>query len=139
VLGLRTSLSLQQPTGAFTHTYAYDAAKRLSTLTAAAGTFTYKYSAGVGAVTISSDQIKSLILPTTGPAYITNFYDSVGRLTDTWLKHNGGTVLSSNSYTYNAAHQRLKHIRTDQSHVGFSYDKIGQLESAYATNAAGGS
>jgi hypothetical protein len=43
VPGLRTVLSLQQPTGSWNQTNAFDAAKRLSSFTSPAGVFAYTY------------------------------------------------------------------------------------------------
>src|SRR5690606_7941815 len=56
---LRTSLSLQQPSGAWTNGFTYDAAHRLATLTSRAGTYTYTYFTG-GAGTASSRLYKKL-------------------------------------------------------------------------------
>src|SRR5487761_1980920 len=41
--GLRVGLALQQPTGLWTNGFAYDAAKRLTSVTSPAGTFSYSY------------------------------------------------------------------------------------------------
>jgi YD repeat-containing protein len=43
---LRTALSLQEPTGTWTDGFAYDAAKRLTSVTSPAGTFGYTYTSG---------------------------------------------------------------------------------------------
>ncbi len=40
---LRTSLSLQQPTGSWTNGFGYDGAKRLTNVTSTAGSFAYYY------------------------------------------------------------------------------------------------
>ncbi len=51
---LRTGLRLQQPTGLWTNEFGYDAAKRLTSVTSPAGTFTYT----LGATTPASALIK---------------------------------------------------------------------------------
>ncbi len=82
---MRTNLSLQQPTGAWTNRFGWDAAKRLTNVTSQAGSFTNEYVPGVaGASGYSSRLIKRLLLPNL--SIITNDYDSVGRQLGTWLK-----------------------------------------------------
>jgi hypothetical protein len=46
VHGLRTGLSIQQPTASFALTNAYDAAKRLTNVATAAGGHSYLYAGG---------------------------------------------------------------------------------------------
>ncbi|MCL5096872.1 MAG: hypothetical protein M1608_04975, partial [Candidatus Omnitrophica bacterium] len=67
---LRTSLSLQQPTGNWTESYTPDASGRLETLSSSAGDFTYTYH---GAGTLWTN----LALPTYSA--ITNAYDTSER------------------------------------------------------------
>ena len=55
---LRTGLSLAQPTGSWTNSFGYDAAKRLTSVTSPAGTFTYT----LGAAASASLLIKKLAL-----------------------------------------------------------------------------
>jgi YD repeat-containing protein len=121
---LRTSVSLQQPSGSWTQTYGYDAAKRLSTVGGTAGTHSYTYR---GAGTLWTN----LALPNT--SRITNGYDTVGRLTQTRLRNSGGTALNTHSYVYNVGHQRTRQTRTDASYVDYTYDHIGQLRTAVGT------
>ncbi len=121
--GLRVGLLLQQPTGLWTNGFAYDAAKRLTSVASPAGSFSYTLG-GVGA---ASPLLKKLALPNS--SYITNTYDSVARLTGTYLKNSGNTVLDSMAYAYNQAGQRTQQTRTDGSYVNYTYDNIGQLTS----------
>src|SRR6266699_1907486 len=71
---LRTALSLQQPTGAWTNGVIYDAAGRPTNVTSQAGSFGYF----LGATAPASPLIRSNTLPNS--SFITNAYDSVGRL-----------------------------------------------------------
>jgi YD repeat-containing protein len=125
---LRTSLTLQQPSGSFTHSYGYDAARRLQMLGGTAGTFTYTYSSGVGAATSASAPVKKLALPNS--SYVTNTFDSVARLLSTKLNNSSHATLNAHSYLYNAAHERTRHTRTDGSYVAFTYDNLSQLKTA---------
>jgi YD repeat-containing protein len=105
---LRSSLSLQQPTGAWTNGFLYDAAARLSRVTSPAGAYTNTYR---GAGTL----VTNLALP--NGSRITNAFDNVGRLTMTRLRTSGGTILNTHSYLYNQGHQRTRQTRTDASYA----------------------
>src|SRR6185436_10296874 len=75
-----------------------------------------------------------LALPNT--SYITNTYDSVARLTGTYLDNSSNTVLDKSEYLYNTGNQRIRHTRTDASYYTNNYDKIGQLVWADSTVAS---
>src|SRR5439155_6584144 len=126
---LRSGLVLQQPTGTWTNGFTYDAAHRLTNVTSSAGTFAYSYKVGQA----SRLPIK-LSLPNT--SYITNTYDSVARLTGTYLDNSSNTVLDKSEYLYNAGNQRIRHTRTDGSYYTNNYDNIGQLVWADSTVAS---
>jgi hypothetical protein len=126
---LRASLSLQQPSGTWTNGYTWDATNRLSTETSSAGTFVYSYKAGQA----SSLPIK-LALPNS--SYITNTYDTVARLTGTYLDNSSNTILDKSEYLYNTGNQRIRLTRTDSSYYTNNYDSIGQLVWADSTVAA---
>src|SRR5438093_5291302 len=113
---LRIALSLQQPTGAWTNGFGYDAAKRLANVISPAGTFNYTYVSG-----LPSLLVRKLTLPNT--AYITNNFDWVARLLDTSLKNSGNTALDSYAYIYDPANERTNLTRLDNSTVAFAYDK----------------
>src|SRR6266496_3227424 len=81
---LRTGLSLQQPTGAWTNGFGWDAAKRLTNVTSQAGSFNYSY------LSPRAFLVSKLALP--NGAYITNTYDSVARLTTNYLKNSVDTA-----------------------------------------------
>ena len=123
---LRSGLVLQQPTGTWTNGFTWDAAHRLSTVSSPAGTFTYTYKVGQA----SRLPIK-LSLPNT--SYITNTYDSVARLTGTYMDNSSNTILDKSEYLYNAGNQRTRLTRTDGSYYTNSYDNIGQLKWADST------
>ena len=69
--GLRTNLSLAQPTGSWTNGFGYDAARRLTSVTSPAGAFNYTF------VNQALRLTQKIALPNT--SYITNAYDSVAR------------------------------------------------------------
>jgi len=118
---LRTALALQQATGVWTNSFAYDAAKRLTNVTSQAGTFSYI----LGGTSSESPLPKKIVLPNT--SYITNTYDTVARLTGTWLKNSSDSTLNSHEYTYNSGHQRTQQSFNSGSTYNYSYDPIGQL------------
>src|SRR5439155_5682775 len=102
---------------------------RLTNVTSQAGTFAYSYKLGQA----SRLPIK-LVLPNT--SYITNTYDSVARLTGTYLDNSSNTVLDKNEYLYNVGSQRIRLTRTDGSYYTNNYDNIGQLVWADSTVAS---
>jgi RHS repeat-associated protein len=116
---LRTSLSLQQPTGSWTNGFAYDAAKRLTNVTSQAGAFGYSY-----------DPIRSMLpaaiaLPNT--SYISNVYDVNARLLTTTLYNSAGATLDAAEYGYNVGNQRTTFTNAAGTYVAYTYDPIGQL------------
>ena len=128
---LRSALTLAQPNASsWTQTYGYDAARRLQTLSSPAGGFTYLYKGPGNLVT-------NLALPN-GSA-ITNAFDSVARLTGTWLKNSGGTILNSHKYVYNLAGQRTAVTNFFTNYVSYTYDNVGQLKTALGKESGGAS
>ncbi len=79
--------------------------------------------------------IKNLLLP--GGAYIANTYDSVARLTKTALLDSGLRTLDSYNYGYNQASQRTNVVRTLGDSVNYTYDNMGELISATASESGG--
>ncbi len=127
--GMRTNLSLQQPTGVWTNRFGWDAAKRLTNVTSQAGSFTNEYFAGVGGASgYSSHLIKRLLLPNL--SIITNDFDSVARPLGTWLKTSTGTLLDSASYGYNSGDQRTTFTNAAGTYYQYTYDNISQLKVA---------
>ncbi len=124
---LRTGLDVAQPTGKWTNSFGYDAAKRLTGVTSPAGTFSYLFSG----VALHASRIT---LPNS--SYITNTYDTMARLKGTYLKTSGHVVTNKHEYNYNAGHQRTQQIFLDASTYDYTYDKIGQLKVADSSVAA---
>src|ERR1041384_1324804 len=127
---LRTSLSLIAPNAsAWGVTYGYDAAERLTNVTSAAGPFGYTYDA------TRNMQVAKLALP--NGAYITNSFDSIARLLSTVLKNGSGTILNSHAYAYNGASQRTGLTNTLGDYRSYTYDKSGQLKTAFGVEPGG--
>jgi RHS repeat-associated protein len=127
---LRTALSLAQPTGRWTNGFGYDAAKRLTNVTSQAGSFTYT----LGGASYASPLPKKILLPNT--SYITNTYDSVARLTGTYLKNSSDTTLNSHEYSCNPGNQRTQQVFNVGSTYNYTYDAIGQLTIADSGTAS---
>jgi RHS repeat-associated protein len=133
--GRRSKMSLAQPAASsWEVSYGYDTARRLDAITSSDGTFDYQYSGGVGSPTSPSLLVKKLVLPNT--SYVTNEFDSLGRILATRLKTSGGAELNAHSYSYNNGHQRTAQTRVDGSSLAYGYDNIGQLISALGTHGA---
>jgi RHS repeat-associated protein len=127
--GQRQSLTLLQPNAAaWVESYGYDGGRRLTSVTSAAGTFGCTYAGPWSLVT-------NLALP--GGWAITNQYDSVGRLTGTWLRGPGGVVTNEHLYTYNTASQRTRQTRFAGDYVDYTYDAAGQLKTAVGKESGG--
>src|SRR6266511_4846151 len=73
------------------------------------------------------EMIKKLSLP--NGSYITNTFDSAARLTGTYLKNSGNTVLNWQSYAYYLDGTRSSQSRSG-SYVNYTYNKLGQLRTA---------
>jgi len=131
VNGMRTSLSLQQPSGFWTNRFQYDLGGRLTNVTSPAGSFGYL----LGATTVSSPLASRVSLP--NGSIITNLYDRLARLTATYLKTSGGTVRDKAEYGYNALSQRITATNVVESWA-YGYDLIGQLKVAVSSLATAG-
>jgi RHS repeat-associated protein len=119
---MRLGLGLQQPTGAWTNGFAYDAAKRLVAVGSPAGDFYYYY-----------DPVRLLSpIKVTLPnnSYITNVYDENARLLSTKLLTSSASVLDAALYGYNAGNQRTTFTNAAGTYVDYSYDPAGQLKVA---------
>ncbi|HEY3762423.1 MAG TPA: hypothetical protein VGN23_11815, partial [Verrucomicrobiae bacterium] len=125
----RTQMNLNHLSGpAWTVSYSYDMALRMTNVTSPAGAFGYIF-----------DKTKSLrvdeqTLP--GGMYITNTFDSVARLLSTALK-GGSTNLDSEIYGYNTASQRVAETNAAGDYRTYTYDNGGQLLSAIGKEAGG--
>jgi RHS repeat-associated protein len=128
---LRTGLSVLAPNAsAWSQTYAYDAAIRLTNVTSRAGKFGYSYKAG------QASSVLRILFP--AGSYVTNQFDSEARLLATTLKNSGNTTLNQHQYSYNISNQRTQQVFTAGNYVNYAYDSIGQLKTANGVEPAGG-
>ncbi len=124
-------MTLLQPNApSWTQSYGYDAGNRLQSVSSSAGTFAYAYK-GCG------NLVTNLALP--NGAAITNAFDSVARLTGTWLKNSSGSNLNSHIYGYNLANQRTTVTNFAGNYVNYTYDNIGELKTAIGKESGGSS
>ena len=68
---------------------------------------------------------------------ITNSFDTLARLTGTWLRNSSGTILNSHTYGYNVANQRTSVTNFAGNYVNYTYDNIGQLNTAVGKESSG--
>jgi RHS repeat-associated protein len=133
---LRASVSVLAPNvSPWVQSYGYDAAKRLTSVASPAGAFSYDYSTEQGVSPASL--VRALTLP--NGAYITNSYDNVARLLSTVLQASDQSTINSHSYQLNIASQRTQQVFTGGNYVDYTYDKIGQLQSARGKESGGNS
>ncbi|MBI3850013.1 MAG: RHS repeat-associated core domain-containing protein, partial [Verrucomicrobia bacterium] len=116
----------------WTNQFGYDSAKHLTSVTAPGGTFTYT----LGAANAASPLPKKVLLGNT--SYITNTYtyDSMARLTGTYLKTSANVLTNKHEYSYTAGNQRTQQTFMDAATYGYTYDNIGQLTNADSSVAA---
>jgi len=143
---LRAGLSLAQFSGpAWTQGYGYDASHRVKSISSPAGTFTYGFSLATNLADRYPDTTDPLSLAGTLiggiglPNGSTNArsYDVLGRLTGTYLKNSGNTVLNQHEYAYDAAHRPTNQVRLNGDFVGYTYDESGQLKTAVGKESGG--
>src|SRR5439155_15684652 len=91
---------------------------RLNGVVSPAGTFTYTYDQ-------PSTRLTGLTLP--NGAYVVNQFDTMSRLTNTYLYSSVPAALDGHIYQYDRENQRTNEVRADSSTVGYKYDNIGQL------------
>ena len=127
---LRTGLKLLQPdSSAWTESYGYDRARRLTNVSSPAGSFSYSYDA------TRHQQVNKLTEP--NGAYITNTFDSVARLLSTTLNNSGNTALNSHGYAYNLGNQRTGMTNLPGDYRVYTYDTVGQLKTAVGSEPGG--
>jgi RHS repeat-associated protein len=128
---------------AWTNSYAYDSAARLTNVTSPAGSFDSYYLASLNSTTVSSSLVAGRPYP--GSSFITNSYDALARLLDTTLATNASVanVLNRYGYQYNAASQRIWIGRTNVSASTWNgvltntYNAAGELLTAHTYNSSG--
>jgi RHS repeat-associated protein len=134
---LRTVLDLRQPNAPdWVEHYYFDLAGRMTGLTSPAGTFSYTYNPGLAATTSASSLIAKIALP--NGAFITNTFDSNGRMLGTWLYNSSASALDSSVCTYNAGNQRTTVERGGENTADYTYDAMGQVVGDQAYEVSGG-
>ncbi|MDA1277551.1 MAG: hypothetical protein O2960_26415 [Verrucomicrobia bacterium] len=136
---IRSALKVQQESGTnWVQQYGYDGGLRMNVIQSPAGWFTNFFSPGVlSGTTAASSLIQKRTLA--NGAYVTNAYDNVARLAFTKLMNGTNSLINSHAYTYNAGNQRTRHTRTEGSYVDFTYENLGQLQSAIGKESGGAS
>jgi len=122
---LRQSLNLAAAPGgaAWTQSFGYDSAGRLTSLTSPAGSFAYSYGAS------PANRPSNLALP--GGSQIAYTYDPLARLTATELKDATANSVNRHSYNYTARTDRIASMtRLDTNVINYGYDPNGQLVTA---------
>jgi RHS repeat-associated protein len=135
VQGLRTALSLSQPSGSWSQTYGFDSSWRMTNIVSPAGAFGYSYN-----VQPESSLISEISLP--NEAYITNSFDSLARLKQTSLNnyYKWGHTLDGYSYGFDAlglATNITRNLGLTSSSVSVGFDNIGQITSWMAKETNG--
>jgi RHS repeat-associated protein len=125
---MRLGLGLQQPTGAWTNGFAFDAAKRLTAVGSSAGNFYYTYD--------PSRLLLPIKVSLPNSSYITNVYDGNARLLSTKLLTSSASVLDAAVYGYNVGNQRTTFTNAAGTNVNFTYDPIGQLKVATSSTSS---
>ena len=117
---------------AWSQSYGYDAAKRLTTLASPAGNFGYTYDP------VRHLQVAQLALP--NGACLTNSYDGVARLTQSALNNHWGLTLDGYGYGYDLLGERTnvtRNLGLTTSIAAAGYDPLSQLTSWTARETNG--
>ncbi len=132
--GHRTSLSLTQPSGSWSQSYAYDSEWRMTNLASPAGIFGYSYATP----NPSSALISGITLPNW--ASIANNYDSLARLTNTALLNYWGHTLDGYVYGLDLLGLRTnitRNLGLTTNTVSIGYDGIGEITSWTGKESSG--
>lgn len=132
--GQRSVLSVEQPSGSWAQGYAFDAAGRLTNIVAASGVFGYRYAPGQDEAALGA-LVGRLDLPNGG--FVTNWFDSVGRLLGTSLRSGAGSGLDTFEYAYDLGGFRSSGTYNAANYWTWLYDKAGQLTNAVGREAGG--
>lgn len=109
-----------------TTTYGYDSASRVKTITSGSTTVTYGYLADSGLIGAITFQQSGTTRLTT-----TKTYDHLNRLSSVSNQPSASNLAPiAYSYAYNAANQRVRATREDDSYWNYSYDPLGQIIAA---------
>lgn len=120
----RSSLQSARGSVLTNHTYTYDNASRLSTVSDGARSVTYGYVPNSSLVeTLTFSQNDNLVMKTT------KSYDKLNRLASISTRNAGQQTLNSFAYTYNDANQRTRVDLADGSYWLYGYDGLGQVTS----------
>ncbi|HEV2208624.1 MAG TPA: hypothetical protein VG167_07600, partial [Verrucomicrobiae bacterium] len=130
---LRTALALAQPSGgAWSQSYGYDSAWRLTSLASPAGSFGYGYNSS------ASTLVRTLALP--NGAWETNHFDSLARMDFTALVDHWGHILDGYGYIQDPLGLRTnitRYLGMSTNKVAVGYDAIGQITSWTASEWSG--
>jgi RHS repeat-associated protein len=116
-----SSLAVEQPSGQWSHAFAYDSLNRLQSVASPAGTFALDYAGPGGRPT-------RFTLP--GGSLIDYAYTGAGEIESTSLTDRLNNLLDQQSYSYNGDGNRTRATRANGSYVDYDYDKIGQVLTA---------
>ena len=112
--------------GLTTTTYGYDNASRLLAVTNGSDSVLYTYLA-------NSSLLTNVLFKhgTTNVMTTTKVYDNLNRLTSiSSVTSVSSVVVSSHTYLYNSANQRIKATLQDGSYWEYAYDSLGQVTNA---------
>jgi YD repeat-containing protein len=124
----RTSLAVESAVSGLVSSvsYTYDSASRLSTVSSGPDSVEYVYLANSRLLTNTIFKHNGSTVMTT-----TKTYDNLNRLTSiSSVLSPQSSVLSSHTYDYNSANQRIKATLQDGSYWEYAYDSPGQVTNA---------
>jgi len=121
--------------------YGYDSMMRLGTVTSPAGgtftsptgTFTYTYSGAGDRV----QQAQFPAFPSSSSLYIQNQYDSLARLTNTYVSSPLSGTVDLHGFVYDPGSEVTQQVFTAGNYINYSYDNIGQLKLASGKSLGG--
>ncbi len=65
--------------------------------------------------------------PSGSSLYITNGYDSLARMTNTYLHTPLASLIDQHAYSYDPGSEVTQQVFTAGNHINYTYDNIGQL------------
>ena len=120
----RSSLSALHTSSFLLHTFGYDSASRLATVSDGTNTATYTYVA-------NSPLVSQIAFTQSGQPRMTTTkqYDALNRLTSIASAAPNSSSAISFAYEYNSANQRTRTTHADASYWIYQYDTLGQVTS----------